>query len=345
MAIEDYKRTLEELRSVASLFWPQELSIQASELSIIPKLLETQDQFIAMLSVELTNQEDYFRLLSMSRMPTNLFLKHLVVLADFGGEPLQRLNDNFSKLFPSGEMRYFKNGAIESYNFIELPVQGRLTNDRCGISGRKLLEPTRLTELQKDVMMILFYGSAIEDEEVASTLQKCEIGNYLGKHTELERFVHQRYIWVSRITGGATVNQLGQLAQKYVKDYLNQHLSIPGVTITPNGSIPDIRDRESTPAKFDVVVSNEDKYVGIEVSFQVTTNSTIERKANQAQDRYQKMNRKGYLYAYVIDGAGNFQRESSVRTLCNYSDCAVAYSNPELDILIQCIREYFSQNH
>jgi len=40
---------------------------------------------------------------------------------------------------------------------------------------------------------------------------------------------------------------------------------------------------------FDVVVEKGNKKIGIEVSFQVTTNSTIERKAGQAADRMNLM--------------------------------------------------------
>ena len=38
---------------------------------------------------------------------------------------------------------------------------------------------------------------------------------------------------------------------------------------------------------FDIVVNRNAKSIGIEVSFQVTTNSTIERKSGQAADRLQ----------------------------------------------------------
>ncbi|OYD95976.1 hypothetical protein CDG77_09855 [Nostoc sp. 'Peltigera membranacea cyanobiont' 213] len=50
MLNHNYQRSVEELRKLASMFWPSELSRQEAELSIIPKLIETQDQFIAILS-------------------------------------------------------------------------------------------------------------------------------------------------------------------------------------------------------------------------------------------------------------------------------------------------------
>jgi hypothetical protein len=68
------------------MFWSSELSKQEAELSIIPKLLETQDQFIGILSISVSNLDGLFQIVESSNLPANIFLKHLIVLADFGGE-------------------------------------------------------------------------------------------------------------------------------------------------------------------------------------------------------------------------------------------------------------------
>ena len=88
---------------------------------------------------------------------------------------------------------------------------------------------------------------------------------------------------------------------------------------------------------FDVVVKKDNKLIGIEISFQVTTNSTIERKSGQAADRMNLMHRNGYKIAYILDGAGNFQRRSAVSTICSNSDCTVAYSDNEFSVLSEWI--------
>lgn len=93
-----------------------------------------------------------------------------------------------------------------------------------------------------------------------------------------------------------------------------------------------------TGMPFDVVVSRNGRIVGIEVSFQVTSNSVIERKASLAEDRLLQMSRAGYYIAYVLDGAGNFSRSSALTTLCQSSDCTVAYSDAELGVLVDFIR-------
>ncbi|MGI8504022.1 MAG: restriction endonuclease [Hassallia sp.] len=342
---QNYKRTVEELRQLASMFWSSELSKQEAELSIIPKLLETQEQFIAILSISVSSLDGLFKIVDSSNLPANIFLKHLIVLADFGGEMLQRLNSQFSSIFPLKRLDYLWNLQNYSYNFQILPVRGGLTNSKLGISGKKLLENQSLSELHKEVIAVLLFGSSTADEKSAEILAKCEIGNYIGQPDKLEKFIKQRYIWVSRITSGSQSNTLGQITQTFVKKYLEENLEIPSVKIKPNGNIPGVsHTKDNTRSTtFDIVVSKEDKYVGIEVSFQVTTNSVIERKAGQAKSRFEQIDTLGYKIAYVLDGAGNFQRETALRTICTYSHCTVAFSRGELDVLCNFMKQYFGQ--
>jgi hypothetical protein len=340
---QNYKRTVEELRQLASMFWSSELSKQEAELSIIPKLLETQEQFIAILSISVSSLDGLFQIVDSSNLPANIFLKHLIVLADFGGEMLQRLNSQFSSIFPLKRLDYLWNLQNYSYNFQILPVRGGLTNSKLGISGKKLLENQSLSQLHKEVIAVLLFGSSTADEKSAEILAKCEIGNYIGQPDKLEKFIKQRYIWVSRITSGSQSNTLGQITQTFVKKYLEENLEIPSVKIKPNGNIPGVSHTEDNTRSttFDIVVSKGDKYVGIEVSFQVTTNSVIERKAGQAKSRFEQIDTLGYKIAYVLDGAGNFQRETALRTICAYSHCTVAFSRGELDVLCNFMKQYF----
>lgn len=342
MPQQNYQRTVPELRKLASMFWPAELSEEAAKLSVIPILLETQDEFIAILSVPIPDLRNLFQVLDASSFSGNLFLKHLVILADFGGEQLQRVNSNFEKLFPSGKMEYLWNGKPHTYSFQVLPITN-LTNSRLGISSQKLLKERKLDKLLQDVAAILIFGSACTDEITAEVLSKCELGDYLGQPEKLGRFIKQRYIWVSRITMGSRSNNLGQLAQQFVLEYLEKNLDVEGVDFQSNGNIPGIThtDEETNRlTSFDVVVSKGGKHVAIEVSFQVTTNSVIERKAGQAQARYNQIENAGYKIVYVLDGAGNFQRETALRVICSYSHCTVAFSRSELNVLCEFIQGY-----
>ncbi len=341
----NYAKTFEQLESAASKFWPAELSEIESQQSIIPLLLNTQDQFINILSIDTPNLENLFTVINASSLPGNLFVKHLAILADFGGEMLQRVSSEFGSLFPTSQLHYFWRGQRRAYTFQALPQQ-KFNNKSLKIDGKEILISHRLDNLQKDAVALLLFGSSYNDdnEEIASTLSKCEIGEYLGKIDELSSFVRQRYIWVSRITGGAKANNLGQIAQRYVSEYIASHLGINGITIQIGGRLPNVTHTDTATGRmtaFDIVVNNGEKYIAIEVGFQVTTNSVIERKAGQAQARYEQAIRAGHKIAYVIDGAGNFQRETALRTICSFSHCTVAFSITELDVLCQFLREQF----
>ena len=73
----NYRKTVEELRESASMFWPADLSQQEAELSIIPKLLETQEEFISILSVKVNDLNGLFQVIDAATLSGNMFLKHL----------------------------------------------------------------------------------------------------------------------------------------------------------------------------------------------------------------------------------------------------------------------------
>ena len=342
-----YRKTFEELEKAASKFWPSELSEIEAKLSIIPLLLKTQDQFISIISIETLTLDKLFDIIEASSLPANLFLKHLAILADYGGEMLQRISNEFSTLFPAGELRYNWRGQEQTYSFRALPAR-KLSNTSLRIDGKELLNKYPLDDLQRDAIALLLFGNAYSDgnQEAGSPLSKCEIGEYLGKPDELAIFIKQRYIWVSRITGGATSNNLGQIAQKFVARYVSEHLNVPNIDIKHGGRLPDVTHTDAATDRltsFDLVVTNGSKYVAIEICFQVTTNSVIERKSGQARARYEQINNAGHKIAYVLDGAGNFQRETALRTICAHSHCTVAFSRAELDILCEFLKEQFSK--
>lgn len=338
-----YQRTFQELEQVASKFWPSELSELEADLSVVPTLLQTQDQFLSIIGVETPDLESLFTIVESASLPANLFLKHLVILADFGGEMLKRISREVSSIFPTSTLRYLWRGQQRSYSFRALP-KSKFSNQSLRIDGKGLLISQPLSDLQKDAIAILLFGSSYSDgnQEVASTLSRCEIGEYLGKPDDLTTFVKQRYIWVSRITSGAKSNNLGQIAQKFVAQYLADNLGIANIMIKTSGRLPGVTHTDGETGRltsFDLVVTNGSKYVAVEVCFQVTTNSVIERKSGQARSRYMQVNEAGHKIGYVIDGSGNFERETALKNICAHSHCTVALSRSELNVLCQFMRE------
>jgi hypothetical protein len=335
-----YQRTIEELEKHAVKWWPKELEEAVAIASVIPALLASQEQFICILKLSGTKPAQVFDVLSASGMPANLFLKHLAVLADYGGELIKRIGREFSSAFDidahtqKSVMRYVFKGEQHNYTFEALPIKG-LGNPKLKLDGIAIVKPQPLSPLYRDMIIILMHGATTDVAHLAA-LEKCEIGSLLGDEVAIDRYIKEKYLHVSRITTGASANHLGQIAQTWVLETLRKYLP-DNIIMHRNGTIKLSKHDKASGMPFDIVFEQGAAKVGLEVSFQVTTNSVIERKAELARNRQLLMHKHGYHIAYVIDGAGNFQRSSAVGTLCKFSDCTVAYSESEIAILAQFI--------
>lgn len=337
--MNQYQRNCTELEEHACKWWPEHLVTLAGDANSLPVLIQTQDKFLSILNLaDACRPESLFELIQTSHFAANLFLKHLMVLSDFGSEPIQRINKDFLSYFPERVLLYSVSGIQFSYKFIELPVKGILNNKKMNTDSLGMAKSCPITSLYADLITLLLFGSNAVDSTTSHIFSRCTVGSLLGNSNELKRFIKQRYIFVSRITGGTQANNLGNCAQVYVEKYLRSKLSHE-YSIHNNGHIPNITHNSRTETTFDLVVEHKGKYVAIEISFQVTTNSVIERKAGQAQARYEAIENSGNYIAYIIDGAGNFQRKSALKTICQYSHCTVAYSDDEFSLLVNFILE------
>lgn len=341
-----YLRTIKELEQVGSKWWPKEVRDEAMKVSILQYLLDTQEKFISLLTLADKNKpEKLFDLLDASDFGYHLFLKHLILLTDVGSEPIQRFNSSFNEIFPFKMLNFTIGKEQFSYQFEELPTRGKPSNKKMQIDELdKLQQPCRNKPLCKDLIMMLIYGAASTTFRTAAVLYKCNAYEYLGQEELIKKFVRQNYIRVSRIVGGKEATDLGNVAQSYAVRYLSEHLG-DNYIVTNAGTIPGVKMDDDKDVTFDIVIHRKDddsrfkKYVGVEVSFQETSNSTIERKAREAQARFRNTQNKRCFVAYIIDGAGNFSRTSAVTDLCNNSHCNVAYTPSEFDLLIEFIKE------
>ena len=343
MGANTFARDIDELQANAVTWWPPALSKTQGDASIIPLLLESREQFVSLLKLSGKKPFDIFDIAVQASFPGNLLVKHMAVLTDVGGEGLKRIGSDFTNLFPLDHAtgkHYFDfdwGGSSVRYEFTALPLpKGKLDNPRLGIDGANISSDEPLNDLHRDTIALLLFGAANIDSEVAekSDFYKCAVGSMLGNPHEIDKYVRERYIHVSRITGGATANQLGQIAQTWASDLLKKKLG-GSFSVTKNGRLT--IDGEGVTS--DVLIATARGAVGVEVSFQVTTNSTIERKGNEAENRKKLMHKNGSFVAYIIDGAGNFERRSAVSKICSNSDCTVAFSEPEIDVLVQFIKE------
>lgn len=325
--------TIDELASDACNYWSRELSAEAAEESTLMPLIETQDIFLSILkTADITPYAWKDILLLNNKLSSNLFLKHLMVLSDIGGERLQRFSKDFEILFPTKKLEFKFHNQSYTYEF-KKPTQGKSiwNNKKLRVEKSLLFENSKefTDEMFDVVMLILWGGESIYTETLPDEiLEKCVIGSMIGKTEQLEKFVKERYLYVSRQTGGSTANDLGYACERYIKKKLANLLSNTDYKLdghTLNG----VSQNNQSFTKFDLVVHNNKtgRSIGIEISFQVTTNSVIERKSQNARDRQELAHRYGHKVAYIIDGSGNFQRRSAINTILKYSDCTVNFSD------------------
>lgn len=341
-----YIRSVKDLEKVGCKWWPKEVRDEAMKVSILQYLLDSQEKFISLLTLADRNKpEKLFNLLDASDFQYHLFLKHLALLTDVGSEPLQRFNTTFKELFPDNELTYMLGHKKYFYKFSVLPIKGKLDNERMQIDTKENLEVAcKDKKLCKDLIMLLTYGSASSIDINRAILYKCNAYENLGEEDKIKQYVRENYIRVSRIIAGKTATDLGNYAQVYALNYMRERLG-NNYNLINNGKIPGVKLDDDKDATFDIVVDRKDddgrykKYVGIEVSFQETSNSVSERKAREAQARFRNTNNKRCFVAYIIDGVGNFSRPAAMNDMCNNSHCNVAYTTSEFDLLIEFIKE------
>lgn len=348
MVNEKFDRTLEELQKHACNWWPREVRDEANKMSVMGLLLDTQDKFVSILNLVNPSEPDsLMKLIEASSFGFNVFLKHLIVLTDFGAEQLQRVNKNFSTIFENGILEYqLPNGEPTKYKFKRLPCKGVLNNKKMKTDTKEnLLSGKEDRALCEDVIMLLMFGAACTTSSTAAILFKCTPYTYLGNKSKIEKFVKSNYIRVSKIIAGKTANDMGNGAQLYALNFLKSKLG-KEYNIRFNGTIPEVTENDGvTLATFDIVVdrksdqSHHKPYVGIEVSFQETTNSVIERKATLARNRFEKVCSHRSYMAYILDGVGNFTRTSAANLICENSHCTVAFTQEEFEVLIRFIKE------
>ena len=330
----------QELENSACLYWPKELAERAASISAISPLIETQDEFLSILTISTNKPTSCFDAVRLcNKISPNLFVKHLMVLSDIGGERLHRFFKDLDKIYPDRIMEFNIGNSSYSYQFNS---NRAWTTKNLNVEKSRLLQPVSdFTREMLDVcMLILWGGNTINNTNLPTEIENnCILGNLIGNKEAIEQFVKERYIMVSRQTGGATANDLGHICEIFIKEKLykliDDNISLDG------HHIDGVTHNDKDLTTFDIVAKNTitKKCVGIEISFQVTTNSTIERKAGLAKSRRDLLNSIGHKIAYVIDGSGNFQRSNAIKTIINHSDMTVNFSDNGINSLATFICE------
>ena len=270
----------------------------------------------------------------------NIFLRHCMLFADLGWEAIKKwFGDAYADLFPNGFL------VTEDFRY-RIP---NITNGRIRVSSAHITSAYTHTLTQEQMqhieslIAVLFYGSNVNSQ----ALESCNLSVYLSDDgTLFDADSRVKYIHVSRQTGGAAAAIGGSL--------LETRIAIEPIVELLHAEFPDLlftttRDHQFAPGQqmtSDQWFVNEvnNRAVALEVSFQETTNSTIERKRRDAQNR-QRLFPNNVRSVFVLDGVGTLDhRQNAVIDIIQYSDMVVSARPDQVENLARYIGNFLAGN-
>jgi hypothetical protein len=191
--------TLKQVDQAAGKRLLNTLAIQTAQSESLHTQWQMQEKFIAALMLLSKSPAQVFELIEASDLPPNVFLLHLMLIADHQGELISRLGDNFKVAFPydAATKKYFFRfvfaGKRKRYIFKALPLNIR-SGASINIDTLMRLNEHAFDDMAKDLMMILLYaGGKFAFANTRAPLERFNIGKLIGKTREIERYVRQRY--------------------------------------------------------------------------------------------------------------------------------------------------------
>ena len=334
--------SLEILRGRALLWWPDEIRDEVTASSFKDAMLVSFPIFQQTLK-DSTDLESLIQkvkeLNAEGKLPANLFLRHCMLFADLGWESVKKwYGDTYLEMFPGGK---FKAGEIE----FEMP---RLTQSKLRVSSSNIkdsysyeLSPDQLEQILACIRL-LFMGS----HSSLSQLERCDLSNYFDDE-DGALFVADavmKYIEVSKQTSGAAATASGEMLEKKITiEPIKTRLSknFPQLEYVSKTSHEFVPGHSLVSDKWFVNEGNN-RAVALEVSFQETTNSVIERKRKDAENR-KNLFPDNCKSAFVIDGVGSIEhRQNAVREILSNADIVVTAHADEISRLAEYIGEWLS---
>lgn len=307
MQNEQFEKFLNE----CSWFWSEDLIGEQNEHNLVSQLVDISDLIQQTLLnsspenliEELKNLQDE----SGNRIPRALILKSLMILLDVSAEILDRV------------------GLYCHYNsVISLNTSSGLYNLNCfgpdfkkGLSNENIYKFANNNELFfEDVLTLMLY--AYDSEEFGSfiTFKNFKLSTLVGNSSALTSFYLNRTIENSSQIKQLKAVEYGNSLQTNVKNQILSALSQYGVGSSPGNRYLDGKQFDLVLYKPEQDLPEEQwKWVIMEVAFQETTNSVIERKSSQAKLIYRNLEDTTHKLVYLIDGAGFVKRDKVTTTI------------------------------
>ncbi|MGO3724955.1 MAG: DpnII family type II restriction endonuclease [Staphylococcus equorum] len=255
-------------------------------------------------------------------IPTEILLKNLMIILDTSAETLDRI------------AMYLNYKGIDHLTIdnqvIKMKKLGK--DKKISLSNKNIANADNA--LKHDIISILSFGYSSVEIGRFSSIKFCKLSKFANNPDLLDQ--HLRYL---PLNSSSQIKQLravnfGQQLEKLVLKKIASVQEKLGFELS--------LDRRYFGQQFDLVLEKSDKFVVIEIAFQETTNSTLERKGKQAKNGlYESINAKGNKLIYIVDGAGYFKRIRALENLIEYSHFITNVSDEGLEDLIIFLEDYF----
>ena len=307
----------DEIITTGKWFWSDDF-ITANTNKLLALLQNSYEEFINIISS--TKRDKLVEKLMSMNVPRAVLMKHIMIFLDTSAETLDRC------------AMYI---CIMKYEQLTLPeevikfnVLGEKFNR--GLSNANIGKAN--DNLVRDLINILVFASESLEFGQFESFKKCNLAKLAGDNDKITK-----HLFFLPLNSSTQIKQLravdfGHQLELYIKKALNPLIDELGVTKTSRYN----------DQSFDLVLKKGNRYVIIEIAFQETTNSTLERKGKQAKNGlYESINKNGDKLIYVIDGAGYFKRKRALEDLITYSHLACNVSESGLAKLRHFLENYF----
>lgn len=327
------EKEVRKLQKKGFWFWTKEISSASVEAPLVKSLKESRAAFISILT-ESEPSNLLQNLLNPSKPLTRkMAIKHAMIATDASAELLDRTKSYIA--FKKFKILHAQIGDHKiEYRIKRLGTifTKRLTNKLIYSANAALLS---------DLFYVICFGSTTSEFANFLSFRRFRLAELCGNHEAIQKHFQELYLDVSRQLTQLTAQSRGELLNTFVKSKLDAcFANNSSIKYVENRRVPGVGDKRAKALggeQFDLVYAikpasgREIKYVAIEVAFQETTNSTMERKARQATLLFVVFNKMGYKLCFVVDGAGFLSaRPKALRDIIQSSHFRVTLKPEEL---------------
>ena len=316
---QEVNEKIEALKKNSTWFWTDQIRGKINMLES-DDLQETLSDFKKMLQ---KNDRGIIvkKLLNSTTVKPKLAIQHLMLASDCSAEFLDRVKSYLIKDKHNDIKILTPDNRQIPYKFKKITK-----NPSQKLSKTYIVNADN--ELLNDVMTIIIFGAEITLFKNFSNFKKLSLCKIVGNIDKVNEYFDPLYLKTSRQTQGRISAQSGKNPQNLVKKKLDEYFEgNEDFSIVPGNRIPNI-GKEAKGFQVDLaykITGKSPTYIGIEIAFQETTNSVIERKSKQAAAIINEFNNKKYYLCFVVDGAGYFTRESAMKGTIKNSHKVVTF--------------------